>query len=413
MKKTKNSAPENAQTIREETPNQKLSWFTSRNTIVGSAIVALIGLVGYGLRVLISGQEHRSEKKYDNNAEKEMINYRNRAELDLFREKLNLRAEYTRREREAKTEDDDEVEYSFHSPSDYLSEAYELRPMVGNMIPESFDALLYGMKGTMKSYLSMGTIIQMALGEKPRILSPRERDNFELPENLYCIYVDGENGGAVFKDRYGALGDRLNKKLEIVEAESFGQGHKAFFKCITNRCLLLPPGKQLLLCVDNIKSLLNDLSQNAGRSYLNELKKLRYTLKMRGISLTTITICHTEKSGEKIYGSYNLQCLAPIVIRIDEGYDYNHFVLTLENSRTDLTGQTRSLVVKKEVYKFLEYEDSEASKEDRDLEEARQEEARAIRTWLDEDSRRTQEDAAKHFGYKSRITIINRLKLLK
>lgn len=405
MKKTENSAPNNAQTIREETPNQKLSWFTPRNTIAGSAIIALISVVGYGLKELISGQEHRSEKKYDNNAEKEMINYRNKAELNLFREKLNLRAEYARREREAKTEDDDEVEYSFHSPSDYLSEAYELRPMIGNIVPENFDALLYGMKNTMKSYLSMGTIIQMALGEKPRILSPQERDNFELPENLHCIYVDGENGGAVFNDRYGALGDRLNEKLEIVEAESFGQGQKAFFKCITNRCLLLPSRTRVVLCVDNIKSLLNDLSQNAGRSYLNELKKLRNTLKMRGISLTTITICHTEKTGEKIYGSYNLQCLAPIVIRIDEGDDYNHFVLTLENSRTDLKGQTRSLVVKNEGYKFLEYEDSEASKEDRDLEEAKR-----IQAYLDEGH--TIVEASDDLKI-SRPTIYKRLKLLE
>lgn len=404
MEKKVKNVPESTNPVREETPKQKLTWFTSRNTIAGSAIVALIGLVGYGLRVLITGREHRSETKYDNNAEKEMINYRNKAELNLLREKLNLRAEYARREREAEAEED-EAEYSFHAPSDYLSEAYELRPMIGYMVPENFDALLYGMKNTMKSYLSMGTIIQMALGEKPRILSPRERDKFELPENLHCIYADGENGGAVFKDRYGALGDRLNEKLEIVEAESFGQGQKAFFKCITNRCLLLQSGTRIVLCVDNIKSLLNDLSQNAGRSYLNELKKLRNTLKMRGISLTTITICHTEKTGEKIYGSYNLQCLAPIVIRIDEGYDYNHFVLTLENSRTDLKGQTRSLVVKNEGYKFLEYEDSEASKEDRDLEEAKR-----IRAYLDDGHSKV--EAAEHFGL-SRPTIDKRLELLK
>lgn len=306
------------------------------------------------------------------------------------------------------------AEYEIHSPSEYFNETkYDLNPIIGYIIPENFDALLYGRKNTMKSYLAMGTLIQIALGEKPRILSPRERDEIELPENLYCIYVDGENGGTVFKQRYNSLGTRLDEKMEIIESQFFGNNQVEVFSKIQERCLRHPSGTKILVCVDNIKSLMNDLSQNAGRSYLNELKKLRNTLEERGISLTTLTICHTEKTGEKIYGSYGTQCLSPIVIRIDEGEDYNHFVLTLENSRTDLKGQTRSLVVKNESYKFLEYEDSEASKEDRDLEEERLEEARAIRTWLDEDSRRTQEDAAKHFGYKTRGTIINRLKLLK
>ena len=48
------------------------------------------------------------------------------------------------------------------------------------------------------------------------------------------------------------------------------------------------------------------------------------------------------------------------------------------------------------------------TKEERYLEEARK-----IKAFLDADPTRTQDDAAKEFGFKSRGTVNNRLRLLK
>lgn len=411
MKKTESSASENTQTIRENTPNQKLSWFTSKNTIIGSVIVGviggIIGLLCFKSKSKIAQDQHYANEQVDNKFAKDIIDYRKNAQLELLRERYALSAFYANQTSNL-SEGIEEVVYSVHNPSDYLDEQYNLKPMVGFLIPEGFDALVYGMKNTMKSYFGMGTLIQIALGEKPKVLTQQEREGYNPPSNVYCIYVDGENGGTVFKQRYASLGSQLDGKMEIIEAETFGTGQKRLFDCIKNRCLLHPAGTSILLCADNSKSLMNDLSQNAGKAYLNELRRLRGELKEHGINLTTMTICHTEKTGEKIYGSYNTQCLAPIVIKLSEGDDYEHITLTLENSRTDLKGQARSLIVRNELYKFLECEELDSTEHPKE-EDPKLAEARKIKAFLD--AGHTKVQAAKEFGL-SRPTINERLALL-
>ena len=400
----KSQTTEQSQSVSTE---QKLTWFTSRNTIVGGIIFSAIGLISVHVTSMISRKEHDVKKKVDNDSAKRLIDYRNQAQLDFLKKKYKLQAEY---ERQMKEPNREEVEFSIHNPSDYLGEEYELRPMVGYLLPENFDGILYGMKNTLKSYTAMGILIQLSLGEKPRILSPQEKDSYTSPENVYCIYADGENGGTVYKDRYHALGDRLDGKLEIIQSDTFGEDIDAFMSCVKNRCMLRPAGTKIVLCVDNIKSLFNDLSQSAGRKFLNELKKLRNSLRQYGISLTTLTVCHTEKSGDKLYGSYNTQCLAPVVLKLTEGDDYNHINLTLENTRTDLKGQTRSLVVMEHDYKCPEYDDAIEDVTSTSKEELQYQEALKIQEYLDAGN--TKKAAAKHFGL-SRPTIDNRLALLK
>lgn len=407
MSRTRVPEPKSSQVSTGSNSQPKLNWFTSRNTIIGSAIIAGVGVLGYGVRTIITIFEHKVKKRNDNRAEMDIIDYRKNSDLELLREKYAIRAEFERQDREFAKEEE-KTEYSFHSPSDYLSKEYDMHPLIGNLIPEGFDALLYGMKNTMKSYVALGTMIQVALGEKPKILSPQERDAYQSPENVYCIYADGENGGIVFKDRYQAICKKLDGKLEIIEAETYGNDPKWLIECVKSRCLLQPSGTSILLCIDNIKSLLNDMSQNAGRTYLNDLKRLRNTLKEHNINLTTITICHTEKTGEKISGSYNLQCLTPVVIRLDEGDDYDHLLLTLENSRTDLKGQTRLLVVRKDEYKYLEYEEPNTAQKPTE-EDPILAEARKIKAFLDAGHSKT--EASKEFDL-SRPTINHRLALL-
>ena len=413
MKKeiTTKDARQSAPSEVKNRPIEKLSWFTSKNTIIGSAIASVIGgiicIICFKSKSKIAQDQHCANKQVDNKFEKELIDYKKNAQLELIRERYALRAFYANQTSNL-SEGNEEVVYSVHTPSDYLDAQYNLKPMVGALIPEGFDALLYGMKNTMKSYVALGTIIQIDLGEKPKILSPQERDAYESPDNVYCIYADGENGGVVFKDRYQALGKRLDGKLEIIEAETFGNDPKGFIECVKSRCLLQPAGTSILLCIDNIKSLLNDMSQNAGRAYLNDLKRLRNTIKEHDISLTTFTICHTEKTGEKISGSYNLQCLAPVVIRLDEGDDYDHLLLTLENSRTDLKGLSRQLVVRKGEYKYLEFEEPDNSQQPAE-EDPKLAEARKIKAFLD--AGHSKVEASNEFGI-TRPTIDRRLELL-
>ena len=96
MEAFKKSAPEHTQTIREDTPNQKLSWFTSKNTIIGSAIASLIagiiGIICFKGKTKITQDQHLANKQVDNKFAKEIIDYKKNADLELLRERYALRA---------------------------------------------------------------------------------------------------------------------------------------------------------------------------------------------------------------------------------------------------------------------------------------------------------------------------------
>lgn len=239
--------------------------------------------------------------------------------------------------------------FEVYKLSDALGSSNDFRPMLGMLMPENCDSLIYGTKGTMKSILVLGTMIQIVLGQYPEILPPEDK-NYERPQNVHAIYVDGENGKAVLNDRYKSFGTRLDNTLEIVETKSYGNDMNKLFEKLTERCMLQPSGTRILLGIDNIKSLLNDHSNKEGKKYLNKLKELRALLSKKNISLSTITICHTVKDGKKISGTYDLPCLIPFVFKIEPSHTF-----TIEESRTGPKGVQFELVVKEDGYTRLAY----------------------------------------------------------
>lgn len=254
------------------------------------------------------------------------------------------------------------IDEAFHEykPSEaFNSEKNNLSPMVGYMLPEGFDSLVYGMKGTMKSFLVLGTMIQVGLGEYPQILPPDEKEKFHPPVNVRCIYADGENGRVVFTDRYKNLGARLDPFMDILEAKSFGNDMDLFFEKLFEMSSIYPSGTKVLLGVDNIKSLLNDHSYNESKHYLNKIRELRERLSSKEITLTTITLCHTVKEGDKISGTYDLACLTSFIFKVDK---MHHF--TIEESRTSPKGTVFSLKVVNDGYTRLVYASEEEKKDD-------------------------------------------------
>lgn len=244
----------------------------------------------------------------------------------------------------------DEVFRDYKPSEAFDSKDSDLSPMVGYILPEGHDALVYGMKGTMKSYLVLGTMIQIGMGEYPQILPPDETSKYQPPTKVYCIYADGENGMAVIKDRYKSFGDKLDSFMQILEAKSFGNDMDVFFEKLYQMCSKLPDGTKVILGIDNIKSLLNDHSHNDGKLYLNKLKQLRERLSPKRISLTSITLGHTVKTGNKISGTYDLPCLTPYVFKIEPDHKF-----TIEESRTGIKGIVYPLKVMEDGYTRLAF----------------------------------------------------------
>lgn len=337
---------------------KKINW---RNVI--GAVAAIGGLLRGIAWLMDATQRAKDAKNRPDKAEE--LKQQNREKLDFLEKAEKIKLETYRAKKKADQEyagtppDEEEfkAEYTVHKMSDYCQgDEYDLRPMVGTLLPEGYDGIVYGMKNTMKSYFAFGTLIQIALGEKPQILSEEEKSGYTAPSNVYCIIADGENGGAILKDRYKTVASSLDGKLEIIETTYFGGKPKEFFEKITERCLLQPAGTSVFYCADNLKSLLGNLCESKVTLYLNHLKRMRNTLKEHGIRLTSLSVCHTEKTGDMMSGSYTLPALTPYVFRLDEGEDYDHLLLTLEFSRSEIKGQARKLVVKTDGYKRHAFE---------------------------------------------------------
>lgn len=251
---------------------------------------------------------------------------------------------------------EDAQNYYTYKPSEAFGAENDLKPMLGYLLPEGNDALIYGMKGSMKSYFTLTTMAQIIRGEVPTVLPPTMGD-YALPNHVYAIYADGENGNVVLKQRLSFFGSSLDSHMDILAAHEFGNDQEKFFKVLSDVCMKKPRGSKILVGVDNLKSLLNDMSQSQGRDYLNRFKKLRAALKDEDISLTSITVHHTDKTGDKVSGSYSIPCLTPYIFRIEQGKDDSHRNLVVEHTRTgDNKDSIYALKVSTEDYTHLAYE---------------------------------------------------------
>lgn len=223
--------------------------------------------------------------------------------------------------------------YSTYDMSDLKNSDIMLTPMIGQFLPENYDCLVYGEKGTMKSLLVLSTMIQLGLGEVPQILPPDHRETYTPVSNVRCVYVDGENGKVILKERYGATLDKLGF-IKVIEAQTFGNGGDKLFQTIREAVKGYPDGTKIFMGIDNLKSVANEFSSGAGKELLNNLKKLREDLNQRHITLTTMIIHHTDKTGKQASGSYTLPCLTPFVFKLEYDVQKQEHTLVIQESRT-------------------------------------------------------------------------------
>lgn len=257
----------------------------------------------------------------------------------------------------------EDTPFETYKPSEAFTAENALNPMLGTALPEGFDALVYAPKGSMKSYFVLGTMAQIALSEKPMALPPEL--NCAPPENVFCIYADGENGKAVINNRLSSFGTRLDGAMEIIGAKQFGNTLDQLFAFIKSICFEKRTGTRILLGVDNMKSMFKVSSTREVKSYLNGLKTLRSELESVGITLTTVTIHHTNKSRKQASGSGDITDLLPYVFRLDK--KGNLVQLTIEESRTRQKGAVYNLKIVRKPYIHLVYDNTVSTPEDDNL----------------------------------------------
>lgn len=341
--------------------NQNKNNFSLRDIIgIGTLVCTAIGT---GVGVAKYCDKKKKDAEEDNKlliridakkqADLELIKARKEADIEEENNKFRNMIEFEEFKHKLQNADFEDGTTSFESfcPSEYFDPKNDLKPMVGFLIPEGNDSLLFGMKGSMKSYLTINTLAQLVQGEKPTILSQEEQDAYIAPENIQGIYVNGENGPSTMKARLSPFGKKLDGRLIVLEKKDFGSTLRSFFKQIRKVCISYPGGTRIVIGMDNVKSVLNGLSGNQAKEYLNGWRILRAELLEKGITLTTITVCHTIKSGDKISGTYDLECLSPYALRVDKD-ERGHSYLTVTQARDgELTGQKRSLKIEKSDYK--------------------------------------------------------------
>lgn len=230
---------------------------------------------------------------------------------------------------------------------------HTLTPLIGNLLPVGSDCILYGPKGSMKSYLTLATLMQVSTGSEPDFLPPEERD-YGVPK-VHSIYVDGENGREVLAERMNSNdGAIFTAFTTVIPMNSFGCDLDMLFDKIKDVCHEKSE-MNILLAIDNMKTVINENSKASIRSMFNHIRMLRQELSRRGQSLSTIVVCHTNKDNIKISGSHDVTCLTPYVFRIEPYHD-GKFMFTVDYARSGgLKGSKYLLEVDEYPFKHLKF----------------------------------------------------------
>ena len=293
-------------------------------------------------------------------------------------------------------------------------------------------------KGVGKSALSMCIGAACASGV-PTGLWPTYDEGCHSPQRV--LYYDCELTDTDMYNRYERYGYEFPQNFERYDYTQFKSAYQILADLQWKVEHQMAEGDEATVFIDNITRALKTEQVSEINRFNDTLDEIYKLSQSRGIKLTLITIVHVltgeYKPGSPITlkeaaGGSNLTNFVNFVLVIEQPKTVGNIILVkVLNSRgepePDNVCVLRRIGKDEGTYYHFEYVGEMPEKEalqgeltgedesepEQTKEEQYLEEARAIRAWLDEDSHRTQDDAAKHFGYKSRITICNRLKLLK
>lgn len=268
---------------------QTLSWFTSRNTVIGGLIFAAFGTIVYYVQSIINRKEHKVNKKVDEQSARSLIDYRNQAQLDFVKQKYELCAFYEKRRDEQDTAPDEDIAIQ---PTMSFAQM-ESRPLAnesGWVIPG------YAKKGQISVCVACADIgksicttdggISAALGVTPSFL-PKDAPRAEQMDVL--MYRLEARAGEMNK-RYGD-GSMFPHNFQWVlggQLTHFTQG--GLISDIASRSKIFT--KDTLVIIDPYTKLPDwDASQ-----FISEMGKVRTECANRGVVISFLITAHADET---------------------------------------------------------------------------------------------------------------------
>ena len=321
-------------------------------------------------------------------------------------------------------------QYDPNAPMDFIED----RRLFGSVIHSGENCVLIAPKGIGKTGLCMQIGAAIAEG-KPTGLWPTYEDGIGKPQRV--LYYDCELTDSDMYNRYFRYGYTFPANFERYDRTQFKNADDILADLQWKVENELADGDDVTAFIDNITKALKTEQVSEINRFNVKVDEIYKLANGRGITLTLITIVHVltgeYRSGTAITlkeaaGGSNLTNFTGAIIVLEQPKDVmNSILVKVLNCRSE--AEPDNVCVLRRVgkdegthyhFEYLgEMPEGEAlkgelpalpkmTKEERYLEEARK-----IKAFLDADPTRTQDDAAKEFGFKSRGTVNNRLRLLK
>ena len=313
-------------------------------------------------------------------------------------------------------------------------EYVEKRRLFGSAIHSGENVVLIAPKAIGKTGGCMQIAAAVAEG-KPTGLWPAYEDGIHKPQRV--LYYDCELTDSDMYNRYYRYGYTFPENFERYDRTQFQNADDILADLEWKVKNELANGDDATVFIDNITKALKTEQVSEINRFNDKVDDIYKLANGRGITITLISIVHvltgeyrpgTPITLKEAAGGSNLTNFKSSIIVLEQPQNSKNIVLVkVLNCRSE--PEPDNVCVLRRVgrdegthyhFEYLgEMPEGEAlkgelpappkmTKEERYLEEARK-----IKAYLDADSKRTQDDAAKEFGFKSRGTVNNRLKLLK
>lgn len=228
----------------------------------------------------------------------------------------------------------------------------------GELLDKSDSLVIYSSPKEGKSTLTMGMCVDIASGNKTKLLPESEVQSKPKPTRV--IYYDSESSEKDLRNRYAKAGYNYPDKLSIVSG-TFASADLLFDdidKRVGEHC------SDVVVCLDNLANIIPKDTPAEIKKIFARQKKLKNKAETNGVSVTFIIITHSQKTApgkfnENIKGPSQLLGLSTKCIELlpsDLGQEYK--TIKVQMSRYRANGGKSWTVKRVEApYPHFEYYD--------------------------------------------------------
>lgn len=171
----------------------------------------------------------------------------------------------------------------------------------GELLDKGDSLVLYSSPKEGKSTLAMGMCIDMASGNKTKLLPESEVQSKPKPTRV--IYYDSESSEKDLRNRYAKAGYNYPDKLSIVRG-TFASADLLFDdidKRVGEHC------SDVVVCLDNLANIIPKDTPAEIKKIFARQKELKNKAEANGVSVTFIIITHSQKTAPGKFNE-NIKC---------------------------------------------------------------------------------------------------------